>query len=255
MKKILAIGNSFSEDATAYLDAIAKSVGIEAKIRNLYIGGCSLETHATNIKENNPAYDYQIDGVAVGEKCTIEKALLEDDWDVVTHQQASGLSGKWGTYEPHLSECYEYVKKLCPNAEQWIHETWTYEKNADHPHFEFYDRSIVKMYNDLKDAYEKAAKTINGKIIPCGEVIARLREYPCFDVEKGGESLNRDGFHMHMIYGRYLTAATWLEMLLDGNILESDFIPPMESVPEDFNARFELVKKVVHEVCQEYKNK
>ena len=37
--KILAIGNSFSNDATAYLYGMADAAGLEAKIVNLYIGG------------------------------------------------------------------------------------------------------------------------------------------------------------------------------------------------------------------------
>ena len=36
--KILAIGNSFSQDATYYLQKIAMSDGIDAKVVNLYIG-------------------------------------------------------------------------------------------------------------------------------------------------------------------------------------------------------------------------
>ena len=52
--KILAIGNSFSDDALWLLPDILKSLGINNfRISNLYIGGCVLSTHATNIKENN----------------------------------------------------------------------------------------------------------------------------------------------------------------------------------------------------------
>ena len=38
MKNILAIGNSFSEDATRYLHQMAEAVGIETKVVNLFIG-------------------------------------------------------------------------------------------------------------------------------------------------------------------------------------------------------------------------
>ena len=52
MKKILAIGNSFSEDATSYLEDIATCGGEDCKVVNLYIGGCSLERHYNNIVGN-----------------------------------------------------------------------------------------------------------------------------------------------------------------------------------------------------------
>ena len=43
--KVLAIGNSFSEDATRYLHDIAKADGVALEVANLYIGGCPLDRH------------------------------------------------------------------------------------------------------------------------------------------------------------------------------------------------------------------
>lgn len=42
---ILAIGNSFSQDATRYLHGIARSMGKKWNTANLYIGGCSIDRH------------------------------------------------------------------------------------------------------------------------------------------------------------------------------------------------------------------
>ena len=50
--KILALGNSFSEDATAYLEGIAPTL----YVRNLHIAGCSLETHAAHLAAGDAAY-------------------------------------------------------------------------------------------------------------------------------------------------------------------------------------------------------
>ena len=49
MIKVLSIGNSFSRDAQRYSYKIAKNEGVEFKSVNLYIGGCSLQTHYMNI--------------------------------------------------------------------------------------------------------------------------------------------------------------------------------------------------------------
>lgn len=62
MKKILAIGNSFSEDATKYIHQLAADGGIDTKVVNLYIGGCSLERHWENIEKDKHDYQYQQDG-------------------------------------------------------------------------------------------------------------------------------------------------------------------------------------------------
>ena len=56
MINILAIGNSFSQDATHYLHQIAGADGVETKVVNLYIGGCSLERHWANVQSG--AKDY-----------------------------------------------------------------------------------------------------------------------------------------------------------------------------------------------------
>ena len=93
MIKILSIGNSFSQDAQAYVHQIAASAGIETKVVNLYIGGCSLERHYNNIVENAAAYSYELNGKKIGRSVTIMEGLCEEDWDYVTMQQASHLSG------------------------------------------------------------------------------------------------------------------------------------------------------------------
>ena len=57
--KILTIGNSFSQDATAYVERIALS---DIYVRNLYIPGCSLEMHYNNMLTGEKAYEYQKNG-------------------------------------------------------------------------------------------------------------------------------------------------------------------------------------------------
>ena len=64
MIKILAIGNSFSEDATHYLHQIAAADQVDMKVGNLYIGGCSLERHWNNIQTNAAEYLYEENGAS-----------------------------------------------------------------------------------------------------------------------------------------------------------------------------------------------
>ena len=56
---VLCIGNSFSQDATRYLHQVS---GESLFVRNLYIGGCSLERHYNNIVEDRADYEYQKNG-------------------------------------------------------------------------------------------------------------------------------------------------------------------------------------------------
>ena len=47
--RILAIGNSYSQDATRYLHQIARRGGVALNVSNLYIGGCPLSRHFKNM--------------------------------------------------------------------------------------------------------------------------------------------------------------------------------------------------------------
>ena len=98
---VLCIGNSFSEDATAYLQDVAAG---ELYVRNLAIGGCSLERHYNNIVGDVVDYQYQENGVCV-KISSVSETLKERNWDVITVQQVSHDSGIIDTYEPFLGKC------------------------------------------------------------------------------------------------------------------------------------------------------
>ena len=55
--KLLLISNSFGVNLQTYAKDIAKVNGLDLEIYTLYIGGCSLELHDKNIKENNKVYE------------------------------------------------------------------------------------------------------------------------------------------------------------------------------------------------------
>ena len=103
--RILAIGNSFSRDAVEQnLHELAKADGDTAIIGNLFIGGCSLERHAGNIRDDKHDYVYRkigADGKMTEKKKTsIADALKDDQWDYISLQQASPFSGMYEKYEP-----------------------------------------------------------------------------------------------------------------------------------------------------------
>ena len=108
------------------------------------------------------------------------------------------------------------------------------------------------MYKAICNVYKKVAEEIKADgIIPSGDVIQTLRSRPEFNYPQE-PSLCRDGFHMHLLYGRYAVGATWFETLLGGNILESKFNSFDERVGELGETalhRIEVIKQTVHELC------
>ncbi len=237
--KILSIGNSFSQDAHKWLHKLAKANGVEFETANLFIGGCSLDTHWKNVKENNAHYDLEFNGGVSERKISIAEALELEKWDIITVQQVSSLSGMYETYEPYLSSLVSVVREAQPDAKLYFHQTWAYEIDSNHGGFANYNNNQTEMYHRIKDTGEKAAKSICAELIPTGTVIQALREtVPEFDYKNGGLSLCRDGFHLSWDYGRFAAAATWLHTITGKKINASYF--------EDFNP--ELLKKIIYAV-------
>ncbi|MBQ3227546.1 MAG: DUF4886 domain-containing protein [Clostridia bacterium] len=222
--KVLAIGNSFSSDATEYLWNIAKDGGVEKIIiGNLYIGGCALDKHYSNIKANSGAYTYykntngrwtSTSGVSV------QKGLADEEWDIVTVQQASGSSGVETSYAP-LSKILDFIAENEPNADVYWHLTWAYQGNSTHSSFPTYGKDQMKMYNAILKALNskvKVQESIVG-IIPSGTAVQNLRSSYI------GDTITRDGYHMSYDYGRYTVALTWFAYLTGGDVDKVDWLP------------------------------
>ncbi len=225
MIKILSIGNSFSTDAQRYLYDISVQNGVELECYNLFIGGCSLQTHWENYVGNNAFYDLEINGNEATRKISIEEALLMYKWDVITVQQASAFSGMFESFIPYLTDLVKVVREKAPTAKLYFHETWSYEIGSLHEGFLNYNSSQKEMYSRIKEASKKASNLINAEIIPTGDVIQFVREnIPEFDFENGGISLCRDSFHLSEDYGRFLAGAVWLKKLTGKALKEQPFL-------------------------------
>lgn len=135
MIKILAIGNSFSQDATHYLHQIGAADNIDLKVVNLYIGGCSLERHWNNIQSEAEEYLYEENGYSTEEYISVQKALDMEDWDYIVTQQVSQDAGIIETYCPYIEYIAHYLKEKAPKAELLLQETWAYEIDSLHSGF------------------------------------------------------------------------------------------------------------------------
>lgn len=215
--KILSIGNSFSQDAQRYLHSLAKHDGVELKTVNLYIGGCSLRTHYLNMLGDHATYSFEFNGQNTGIKVSIRQALESDEWDFITLQQASPLSGKEETYSPYVEELAKYVKKYCPHSKILMHETWVYEDGSDMLKNVARYETAREMFADIRASYAKAAQAVNADgIIPCGTAMLKA-------AETGIEKIHRDTFHASLGAGRYLLALTWYKFLTGNDISNNSF--------------------------------
>lgn len=219
--RILAIGNSFSDDGTEYLPALLENLNIEnVEVARLYVGGCTLESHMKFYDNNEAAYKFYHSKAGENkwslskEKVTMQYALALAEWDIITMQQASGVSGIYDSYTPHLRRLIDVVKQAQPNAELVWHMTWSYSTDSNHKEFPNYDRNQLQMYNAITQCTNNLLAEFEQitSIIPSGTVIQSLRNSAINNYPK---DLTRDGYHMGHGAGRYALACTWYEALVE----------------------------------------
>lgn len=241
---ILAIGNSFSQDATRYLHGIARADNENLTVVNLYIGGCQLVTHYKNAMADLKKYELCINGHPSQFFVTIKEALVSRKWDYVTFQQGSVVSIDYNTYQPYLNELSAYVKKYAPEAKQLIHQTWAYGQGSELLHQKMGYADQKDMFNDVKKAYDKASKDIKAEfILPSGEILQEL-------ISHGVESVHRDGHHTSLGLGRYAMALLWYTMLTGKDVENNTFRDFDVEVSEE---EISLAKKCVKIVAEKYK--
>jgi hypothetical protein len=213
---VLAIGNSFSQDATRYLAAAARAQGVELHVANLYIGGCELSRHYRNMLTDARCYKLEYDGVSTGFSVSMTEALLTRDWDVVTVQQASPKSADYNSYQPYLSALADHVRKCVPHARLFVHQTWAYE--ACSPRYAALGFATpAQMMAAVKDTYAHAAREIGADgTIPSGELLLAL-------LEAGIPKVHRDMHHADFGAGRYGLALLWLAVLAGVDVRENPF--------------------------------
>lgn len=201
--KVLAIGNSFSQDATRYLHSIASNEGKRMKVVNLYIGGCSLERHYNNMLSGEDAYSMELCGMSSGFYVSLKEALLSDSWDFITIQQSSPKSVKMETYSPYAQRLCDFIRLHAPKAKLLIHQTWGYEEGSQRLTEEMGYSHFVDMCKDAHDCYEQLAKDVDAYgIIPSGDVFVEM-------YNSGIRDIHRDTFHASFGVGRYALALTW----------------------------------------------
>ena len=225
--RILAVGNSFSDDGTEYIPNLLEAAGIHnVIIARLYIGGCSLQRHCKEYAENTPDYIYykstDNSWVTVSKNATILDGLKDEPWDIITIQEVSNNSGTYETYAEWAPQLISIIRKeaLNPKASIVWHMTWAYASNSEHGAFPLYDRDQMKMYNAIKDCVARAGKDFNVPVvIPSGEAIQIARGTRLNNQDKVAPTskvyqLTRDGFHLSRQHGRYIAACTWFEALI-----------------------------------------
>lgn len=241
---VLSIGNSFSYDAHRYLHRIAEADGFNLETFNLIIGGCSLLKHYQNMLGKKRDYILGVNGNSTGFYVSMNEALLNRGWDVVTIQQVSNNSNDYSTFQPYLNEIVTYVKKCVPKAKIVLHQTWAYEQDSIRLNEELGYKNHSDMFCDIKASYESAFRDTKADyIIPSGELFQSM-------IDQGIEKIHRDTFHAKLGIGRYALGLLWYSML-SGNSVENNSFANFDEEISD--TQIKIAKRCVAEVVNQYR--
>lgn len=240
--QVLSIGNSFSTDAHRYLHDIAKAEGVKLQTFNLFYPSCPLAGHYRNMLSKERAYLLEMNGRSTGFKVSLEEALLNRSWDVVTIQQNNLEPPKFREYELYMEELVAYIRKCVPGAKVMLHQTWAYEEGSIRLTRMMGIAHYQEMLDLSVDAYNKAAQLVHADgVIPSGQVFGRM-------LESGIEKVHRDTYHADLGLGRFALGLTWYKCLTGNDVMQVSFRDLDVEVTQE---GIDIVKKCVAQVTEE----
>ena len=257
--RILAVGNSWSLNATNYVGNIMDELGYDTKISVCYAGGATLQSYWQNILNDKAAYELHTweDGEWSRPTTlhTYKEILLSDSWDIIFHQQQSGASGIYSSFQPFLDNMIKWERETIENSPLIaLHATWAYPSYNTSTQFEsYYGSNSTTMYNAVIDSYNQAMVDENIKfVIPSTPMIQQSRELGVPNIDTSdGSHLTTNGF--------FAAACIWTEMLLsyylgsNHHVSESSFVPYGLSL-EHASAMRALAIRIANEISSYFQH-
>lgn len=202
--RVLAIGNSFSEDSMGYIPGIVKKIcpNLKLTIGIAYMGGSPLAQHLayftgntitlagkiyrtndgnyqrvdadSGVVEFSGLYTFykSVDGDAwTSAQATVQQFLDNEDWDIITFQQnGANVNSDWGTYyAPYIYDLQKslYGKITYPTRLGWVLVHGAYGNS--------HAENLTKWEGGAVNAEKVMEKTGCSILIPYGTAIQNLR--------------------------------------------------------------------------------
>ena len=236
--KILTLGNSYSNDAYAWLYPIFESAGYKDVILGYIInGGCNINHHWSNV-DSDTSNDYgaecfinnngKDEKYIIGENSTLRdtyKSLISIyEWDYVIIQHGPKHVELRDTYS-HLRDLLDFVKDnlKSPNAKFIYHMIWKYNDNI-------VGGSTANAYADILDITKNIVLS-NDEFV--GVIPAATMRQNMMSSYLTDEDIARDYGHMGLGFGRFVLGLLWYSYITGGSVDDISFIPtPYEVHPE-----------------------
>ena len=225
--KVLSIGNSFGLDTMYHLPGVCKDLGVsDFTFAILYIGGCSINRHYHNLLNSLAEYKYYKNtglGWSIVEGKSIQEALAEEDWDIISIQHGTGDGSRYTSLES-----YENLVPLVKNVKGIygkpvkiaFNMAWVADPDCPRREIMSYGGNQILMYEKLTELTRDQIATLKeiDVVSPTGTAIQNARSV----IER---PLTRDGFHLSFDLGRYIASLTFGKVLLGLDIEKVEWIP------------------------------
>ena len=250
--RILAIGNSFTRNATDYMPWLVSTFGGDSIcIGRLTLNGCTLEDHWVNHVKNDPVYDFYYSDNGdwtFSSTTTIDKVSQLFKWDIIVLQQESSRSGRYATYQPYLDFLVRLFREINPEVKIAWHYTWAYTADTEHwkEFKKYYGGDQEFMYTSIMDAADRASENLDIRI-PSATLIKRMRE----EFPENEYGFSEDGTHITDAFARYALSTLWYELLVVPSTGMSGLEP--SSFPTSINTDgMDKVQKIIRQLLVPY---
>ncbi len=253
--KILSISNSYGKNALWELYDICKMEGVKnIDIAVMYIAGCSLDKHWENIQNNKAEYEVfrNNNGSWTSTKnCTIDSLLAEGDWDIISTQNSSGLSGKEDGFN-NLNNVADYIKNKCPNSKLVWHNIWGYQSGSEWLKPNTYNGDENFMFNSIMNCTNNIVIPSNKfySVVPVGTAVMNARTSNLKNIVHLD-----DGSHLSEDFGYYIAALTWYCHITGASPYDTAFAASSKISTDKMNVVIESVKNAIenpNKVTQSY---
>lgn len=235
--RVLAIGNSYTEDGTAYIGEIVEGLGIDPSSYCVYTltrGSTSLQNWSDKMDSNDTVAIYRRNAgnITMPKRQHPLKEIFAQDWDVIVLQQLSTLARDKSTYAPYLRHFIDEIRANCTNPNVALAWQLIHAYGKDSP----YNKGItgVSRWEEIVKTTKKMVEEDGiDIIIPTGTAIQIARQT---DLETASD-LTRDNTHLCYGVGRYIAASTWVQTLFspvyDCDIADCIAYHPLTQIEKD----------------------
>lgn len=245
--RIIAIGNSFADDALIqYVWPIANADGVPMICANMYIGGCTMQQHAQNIASDAPSYVYRKNSngeVINTSKVKLSYGLEDEPWDIVMLQTGQGQYGLYDNYFPYINQVMDYAKAHVKNSNLKfiMQQVWALPDNTvKTSYLAYYNNSKKNMYETIVATMNRLKNDLGiWKISPTATAIENVRKTYVL------ENVTRDGFHLNKYIGRYTAGCAMYETLTGRSCIGNSYKPLNIS-----DERIDIAQKAAHAAVQ-----